>query len=377
MDTDATVISYINTHILPTVSQTRKYVIGVDVGGTNTRVAIGGLDGNHVIVAKFLASTLTQLLDGLEQLAAPIITHMGFPPYAACLDIAGPVQEQGNMVEITNYLGTSEERILMTSALPITLFPAGRTIIINDLESCCYGILGLNEQKKLGDYFTPLWSAGNNTVELANVHQAVLAAGTGLGCGILLKFPNRPFSVYSLEYGHALIPSLGAKHPGRELDQKLLDYLSERLYGGNYGAEYEDICSGRGVTYVYDFLVQGLPDTPSGLSAAEIVLAADSGNANALKALEIHYRFLLRTAQNICVGANVKGVFLAGDNQVSNHKFVASFVQSLKDEFLNHPKRHWIENVPVYAQTTSININVYGTLYVARLLVTSSPYLKE
>lgn len=61
-------------------------------------MAVGGLDGNHVIVAKFLSSTLTQLLDGLEKLVAPINQIFGFAPYAACLDIAGPVEDQGTKV---------------------------------------------------------------------------------------------------------------------------------------------------------------------------------------------------------------------------------------------------------------------------------------
>jgi glucokinase len=193
MDSDPAVIAYINSNIKPTVEQTRKYVVGVDVGGTNTRVAIGGLDGQYVIVSKFQASTLKQLLDGLEKLAAPLISIMGFSPYAACLDIAGPVQEHGTKVEITNYVGSSGERTIKTSDLPGSLFPAGRTVFINDLESCCYGIVGLDEHKKLGEFFEPLWGAENNTVQLNPVHHAVLAAGTGLGAGLLLKFGNRNF----------------------------------------------------------------------------------------------------------------------------------------------------------------------------------------
>lgn len=374
MEIDPSVISYIQTNILPTVSQTRKYVLGVDVGGTNTRVALGGLDGQHVIVAKFLSSSLKQLLDGLEQLVVPLMELFGFSPYASCLDIAGPVEEQGTKVEITNYIGTYEERTIRTTDLPPALFPAGRTVIINDLESCCYGLLGLDEQKKLADYFTPLWTTGtaSDVVHLAPVHHIVLAAGTGLGAGLLLKFANKPFSVFPSEYGHSLIPPMGLNHPGREQDQKLLNYLSEKLYGGNYSPEYEDICSGRGLVYVHDFLVKDLSNAPHGLSAAEIVVAASSGNVNALKALEIHYRILLRVAQNMTTGLNAKGVFLTGDNQVANHPFVQSFANVLREEFLNHPKRHWIQNVPVYTQTASININIYGTLYVARLLVFSS-----
>jgi len=371
MDTDPAVVTYINSIIKPTVLQTRKYVIGVDVGGTNTRVAVCGLDGQYIIVSKFLSSSLKQLLGGLEQLSAPLISLMGFAPYAACLDIAGPVAENGTQVEITNYSGSSAERTIKTSDLPPLLFPAGRTVFVNDLESCCYGILGLDEQKKLGEFFAPLWGHVSTELQLPHVHHAVLAAGTGLGAGLLLKLGNRNFQVYPLEFGHALIPPLGITHMDREFDQHLLNYLSERLYAGAYPAEYEDIVSGRGLTYVYDFLVKDLTDTTGGLTPAEIASAAASGNAHAKKALEVHYRTLIRTSQNIATAMNVKGIFLAGDNQVANDGFVKSIQKELHEEFLNHPKRHWIENVPVYTQITTFNINLYGTLYVARLLATA------
>lgn len=371
MDTDPAVVEYINSVIKPTVLQNRKYVIGVDVGGTNTRVAICGLDGQYIIVSKFLSSSLKQLLAGLEALSDPLISVMGIAPYAACLDIAGPIADHGKEVEITNYTGSSPERTIRTTDLPQLLFPAGRTVFINDLESCCYGILGLDEQKKLAEFFAPLWGSESGDFQLPNVHHAVLAAGTGLGAGLLLKLGKRNFQVYPLEYGHALIPPLGANHANRESDQHLLDYLSQRLYSGAFPAEYEDIVSGRGLTYVYDFLVKDTGAT-GGLSPAEIASEAAAGNTQAEQALEIHYRILMRTSQNIAVGMNVKGVFLCGDNQVSNDKFVKSIKQKLHDEFLNHPKRHWIEKVPVYTQTTSFNINLYGTLYVARLLANTA-----
>jgi glucokinase len=58
-----------------------------------------------------------------------------------------------------------------------------------------------------------------------------------------------------------------------------------------------------------------------------VAIVAAAGNAQAQRALEIHYRILMRTSQNIAVGMNVKGVFLCGDNQVSNDKFVKSIKQ--------------------------------------------------
>lgn len=356
------------------IKEGQGYVIGVDVGGTNARVAVGVSDGSYVIVAKFLSRTVSQLKAGLEKLVGTIVHDLGRSPDAACVAIAGPITEFGTVGEVTNYDGTSnEERLLRVKDLSPELFPHARTRFVNDLESCCYGILALDNQKLLGDYFQPVWNVeGDNSVQLKpSVHHAVLAAGTGLGCGLLIKLGPQ-FQVYPIEYGHALHTPLGTENPNRELDERLNNYLSEKLYGGKFPPEIEDVVSGRGIGYVYEFLVQGKSDCPSGLSAAEIVFAATSNPPNryAVQALQIHYRALIRTCQAVAVSLQAKGILLAGDNQVANDPFFRSIAKELKAEFLAHPKRHWIENVPVFSQTKLFNINLFGTLFVARRLTT-------
>jgi len=342
------------------------YVIGVDVGGTNTRVAVSLMNGENVVAAKFLSSTINQLVEGLGVVAGLIIEVMGGQPVGAAIAIAGPVKE--HEAEVTNYVGTAEGRTLKIQQLPTTLFPVGHTKFVNDLESCCYGILALDEKNQLHEYFEPLWG-GDSNVKLAPVHHAVLSAGTGLGVGLLVKLgSNLPFQVYPLEFGHALLGPLGKTNPEKELDSRLTEYLSEKLYDGKFAPEFEDIVSGRGLTYVYDFLVKDLSNTPCGLTAVEIVIAATTQPINeyALKALQLHYKVLLRTAQTLSVGVQAKGILLAGDNQVANLPFVKSYAKELQAEFLNHQKRHWIENVPVFTQNKLFNINLHGTLFVAR-----------
>jgi len=341
------------------------YVIGVDVGGTNTRVAVSLMNGENVVAAKFLSSTVAQLVEGLGTVGDDLLKVMGTHPVGAAIAIAGPVKE--HEAEVTNYVGTAAARTVKLDQLPPSLFPAGHTKFVNDLESCCYGILALDEHHELGNYFEPLWG-GDTDVKLAPVHHAVLAAGTGLGVGLLVKLGNHPFQVYPLEFGHALIGPLGNNNPEYDIDTKLLRYLSDKLYEGKHAPEYEDVVSGRGLTYVYDFLVKDPSHVPSGLSAAEILTAATTHPINeyAVKALHIFYKVLIRNAQTLAVAAQAKGILLAGDNQVANLPFVKSIAEELKAEFNNHQKQHWIANVPVYTQHKLFNINLHGTLFVAR-----------
>jgi len=234
------------------------------------------------------------------------------------------------------------------------------------IESCCYGILALNEQNLLYEYFEPLWG-GDANIKLAPVHHAIAAAGTGFGCGLLTKLGPQ-FQVYPLEFGHVSIIPLGKTDPEKDLDDKLLDYLSARLYDGKHAPEFEDIVSGRGLTYVYDFLVKDL-EKKTTLSAVEVAIAATTQpvNEHALQALQIHYKILARSLQAISIGLQVKGILLAGDNQVANLPFVRSYAKELQAVYVNHQKHSWIDHVPVYTQNKLFNINIFGTLFVAKI----------
>lgn len=62
-------------------------------------------------------------------------------------------------MEITNYKGAKN---LSVDDLPFELFPPQKTKFINDLEACCYGILYLNHDSKLQEYFVPAFSPNND-----------------------------------------------------------------------------------------------------------------------------------------------------------------------------------------------------------------------
>jgi glucokinase len=349
-----------------------RYFVGIDVGGTNTRVAISrDKDNDLVQVCKFQAKTVPDLLNGLSSVGKKLVELFDSPPVVACLAAAGPVSEFGEKVVVTNYHGSEVERTLLKSQISDTIFPKSNSRFINDLEGTCNGINALNEQNKLGEFFEPLWqldtSHQKSVVSLNPVHYVVLAMGTGLGTALLqqdLLSRSPRHSVLPLEAGHSLVNELGPSHKEYATERDLIQHLSKKLYNGKTTIEYEDICSGRGLGYVYEYF------TKESLSAAEIVKRASGTPPDniALKALQIHYRYLLRVAQSLCISTQAKGVLLAGDNQVSNLSFVRSFVSALKEEFLNHVKVSWLQPVTVYTQTKSFNFNLAGALHFAKSL---------
>jgi hypothetical protein len=84
--------------------------------------------------------------------------------------------------------------------------------------------------------------------------------------------------------------------------------------------------------------------------------------------LKAHYRYLARFSQQLCITFRAKGVFWVGDNQVYNQNFVSALSDDLLYEFYDHPKASWIHDVPIYSQMKSVNINLLGVLFTAKVL---------
>jgi glucokinase len=345
-----------------------KFFVAVDIGGTNTRVAIG-TQYEYVEIAKFIAASVKTILYQLNSIskAEPFnkIQAVG-----ASLAVAGRILD--GYVNVTNFNGEKEDKELHLNGLPENLFPTTKTRFLNDLESACYGITFLNNENTLTEYFKILWPTQRADASLTLTHHQylVLAIGTGLGVGLLVapyKAPANVFEVLPMEFGHTLITPLGPNHPVQKEESDLFAFLSKKLYDGKYTPEYEDICSGRGLVYCYEWATKRTAPDPEKLIPADVARkAVKEKDKDAIKALELHYRYAARCSQGLAIGLQAKGIFFAGDNQVNNKDFIFERAEQVKQEFLNHTKSNWLDDVPIFSQIKSTNINILGALYVAR-----------
>jgi len=147
----------------------------------------------------------------------------------------------------------------------------------------------------------------------------------------------------------------------------MIEFISKEIYKGKYYLEYEDIVSGRGLVHLYNWIVSDKPDAPKDLTAKTIGMQAlDESNEFAIKAMLYHYLYYFRAAANLAICLNVQGIFLAGDNQVSNRTFVEKNIDVLYKEFLDHPKFFWLDKIPIFTQTTFMSMNIEGCLNVCR-----------
>jgi glucokinase len=156
----------------------------------------------------------------------------------ACFGIAGPVIN--NTSELTNLSWSlSAERLGRELAI-------SRITLINDFTAIGYGIPGLSAT----DIITLQSVAAN-----PDAPRAILGAGTGLGQGFSIPYPDGSHRVFATEGGHADFA------PRSSLEFQLLMYLQEKNHLERVSVER--VVSGQGITSIYQFLRDSNPSEES------------------------------------------------------------------------------------------------------------------
>jgi glucokinase len=222
-------------------------ILAGDVGGTKA----------HLALYDFIDGKLEYLRDqrypakeysGLEEIVKEFLGADKVE--SACFGVPGPVRN--GRLRLTNLPWTLDSRELSAN-LGIT-----HVFLINDLEANGYGVAELT-----ADQIYTL-SEGDSS-QIGN--RALIAAGTGLGEGLLI-WNGRSHTPYPSEGGHADYA------PRNEDEIDLLRFLMQK-YNGRIS--FERVVSGMGLTNIYEFLreVRGV-DEPAWLAER---LASEDPNA--------------------------------------------------------------------------------------------------
>ncbi|KAK5584349.1 hypothetical protein RB653_005958 [Dictyostelium firmibasis] len=339
-----------------------SYFIGIDIGGTNTRVVYATENGDYYTIKEFLCSSITVLLEELTKIQDECLGKFIDPEFC-CIDLAGPHLSK-NKYKLTNYIET--DNFLFTEKLPSKLCPPNKFAVLNDLESGAYGIIPfMKTPGGLDSIFSTIVEHTGILRQPENCVYPVLAAGTGLGVGLITKFGDQ-YKVIPSEFGHISICS-DTHDCEQELFKNLQNIIKEKeISRTNYSLEYEDIVSGRGVQALYNIMKhKDEPERNNAEIANQAALNPKNADCSCVKTMKIHYQYLIRCAREISVGTFGASVFLIGDNIVRNNAMVCSIKPALANEFLDHPKLEWLSTIPVFGQKVIINLNLIGCIFYA------------
>jgi len=200
-------------------------ILAGDVGGTKCNLGVfEPRDGKLVCVTQ--SHLPSHKYERLEDLVAEFLKQANVKVTAACFGIAGPIVE--NRVRTSNLpWEISGESLARMLAVP-------EVRLLNDLEATCYGVLVFGPDQ--------LECIHEGTIG-AHATKVVIAAGTGLGQGILF-WDGRKYHPSATEGGHAD----WAPHTDQQIE--LWKFLKQR----NPIVSCEVLLSGRGFPEVHDFL---------------------------------------------------------------------------------------------------------------------------
>lgn len=202
-------------------------ILAGDVGGTKSNLGLFDLRQGKLVRLAYKHYTSHEYA-GLHEVAQDFLRENGAKVTAASFGIAGPVEN--NTVRATN-LPWVVDGAEMAKFLGID---RTRVRLLNDLEAAAYGVRVMEPSDLEVIY------PGTPSPEAT---QVVIAAGTGLGEGILFWNGKEHIPV-ATEGGHADFS------PGTDQQANLWKFLKKR----NEFVSSETILSGRGFQNIHEFL---------------------------------------------------------------------------------------------------------------------------
>jgi glucokinase len=299
-------------------------ILAGDLGGTKSNLGLFDVSsGKLVRVADKRYATRQHA--GLEEITSDFLNGAGAKITAASFGIAGPVVN--NRVHATNFPW------VVDGATVAKHLHIPRVRLVNDVEAAAYGI-GEMEPNELESI--------HEGVPAPQATQIVIAAGTGLGEGVLFWNGERHVPM-ATEAGHADFA------PNTTQQAELWKYLGER----NEFVSVESILSGSGFQRVHEFLNPSVKhpgfDDASADPAPEITRRGLSGECPVCAAtLDLWVEIYGSEAGNLALRTVARGgIYIAGGIAVKVLPKIKSgkFVDAVKHKEKLEP---FLAQIPIH-----------------------------
>lgn len=287
----------------------KNYILAMDIGGTNSRIALFLADGQPRLIKK--DKTPTKDVKSIETQIKSFLKKTGKTANRCCIGFAGPIA--GKTATLTN-----AELTVNISKIK-SAFGFEKAELINDFHAAARGIAYL-EKKDL----MPL-----NKGTLKNRVQMVVGPGTGLGKAYIIDG-----DVFPSEGG---LTTLGIENIQ---DYTFLDYIR---HIGIYPVYYEDLISGRGLVNIYDNLeikknIEVDMDTKKEIrkvhvKTAEIIINKSKNDVISKDTMQWFIKFYARFVRDSALHLIPSTIYLGGG--------ISPAIESqLKSQFMKEFLRH-------------------------------------
>ncbi|MBI5388769.1 glucokinase [Candidatus Woesearchaeota archaeon] len=329
-------------------------VLGADIGGTHTNIAIARVEQQSVRLL-FSCHFKSKNIPGIE---GAISTTLGIAakkyaihPTRGCIAAAGVVADNHDFCRITNLPWNADARELSKKT------KLKQVVIINDFEALGYALNLSKTSERV------ICIKQGKRVQYAT--KAILGAGTGLGktivpyqkaSGLYVPLPS--------EGGHADLPLFNP------IDQQLAGFLKQQYNLDR--VSYTDVLSGSGIEHLYAF-VKTMPDF-SPIRFTDTIDHSDEKPARIAEyktkdtacrlVFKLFAAYYGRCAKNLaldtlCFG----GLYIAGGIAIKN-KGIFKSSQFMHEFNASDKMQDVLHRIPIYL-LTDYDISMLGACYAA------------
>jgi len=332
------------------------YVLGVDVGGTNTNIAFAGVNHDKPVVlfsVQFKSQELISLDQALLQALEFAKQTYDINVSACCIGAAGVVSIDHNFAKLTNVSWDVDGKSISVSTGISAMY------VINDFQAIGYGMSFIDYASQ--DDILIIKKASSQ--QYLTSTKVIVGAGTGLGkCVLFYDEQGNVYHPIASEGGHTDLPVY------TEEEFEMMRFI-QRKYRLSFPVTYEQVISGPGLMNIYEYLKQsGRYDEPStvDIRSPEDISTHRMDDEICKKTFDLFTRFYARCIKNIILDTMaLGGVYIAGGIAIKNQDLFRSSM--FKEEVENAFKRNDVLNtVPLYL-IHNYDLSLKGASYAALL----------
>jgi len=336
-----------------------SYVLGIDIGGTNTNLGIAGVVKNTstmLLSFHFKTQELTTIIPAVLETLEYAHNNYNIDIASVCIGASGIVSPNNDSAALTNVKwDLKADDIIKETSL-------NSVFIINDFQTIGYGINFLNLKNK-NDIFTV---RVKKEKEDHKETKAVIGAGTGLGKSILLfdKHYNAYIPIPS-EGGHGDFPVYN------NYERDLVNFV-KKLRNIKLPLTYEELLSGRGIESIYLYLCNSekfkeskyTKEIDCSTDKSALISKYKNKDKTCNETFRLFVRFYGRCAKNFVLDSLATGgLYIAGGIASKNLEIFST--KEFLNEFENAYRRNDIlEKVPIYV-IVNYDVSIYGACFAA------------
>lgn len=322
------------------------FILGGDIGATNTHLGIFGVNGNSadlITSFDFLNKELISVYDAISFVVNFADKNYKLKIKKASFGIAGALSSGKDSAIMTNIdWKISKKYLIKNTGLK-------EVILINDFEAVGYAISSLKKSDVL---------IVKNAKKVQKAPILAIGAGTGLGKVILLYDNNKKsyFPVAS-EGGNTDFAAQDAE------DFKLMGYIKSKTKSN---ASYEDVLSGNGLVNIYSFIkkekkfkqTKYTKEIDKSKTKPELISKYRIKDKTCKETFRIFKKAYARFARNFALDIlPYGGIYIAGgiapkNKEIFDKEFNRIFMQ-------NHKLSHVLKKIPIYL-ILNLNVGLIG-----------------